>query len=747
LVFLREADHADAVDQAFPVSPGDFLDWRDRNRVFSEIGAIQTVGFNLAGEGSPERISGAAVSASVFPMLGVTPALGRGFTSEDDREGAPRVALLSHGLWQRQFGADPTVLGRSVTLNGDLYSVVGIAPPIRFPTGEAELWVPLERYQSSADMRWRGSHFLGVIARLKPGVNLDQARREMNQLQGSLKADHPETSMGTGIVLESLQANLVRPVRPALLLLLAAVGLLLLLACANVANLMLVRASARQREFSIRAAIGAGGGRIVRQLLTESLLLSLAGAALGLLLQQWFAAGLLALSPPELPRLATVRLDRWVLGFTLLIAIATAVLFGLAPAWRASRLDLQTALRRNAATTTGAEGRRLRGSLVGVEIALALVLLFGAGLLIRSFVQLRSADLGCRPAHLVTARIGLPQGKYPGDAETARFFDRLLLQAKSLPGAEAAGLASHLPATGTDFDNSFTIEGKAPLPPGEFQYALIRWIDPGFFPVMGIAMARGRGFDQRDRADGAPVAIVNQAMARRFWPGEDPIGKRFTIAMGPRPVPREIIGVVSDVRAAVNESPAPTMYVPYAQMPFRSMVLAVRTRTEPGAMIESIRRTVLSLDPQQPIQQARTVDQLLQESVAPWRFAMILLTVFAGVALLLAALGVFGVVSYGVARREREIGLRMALGARPADVIRLVTTGAMKPAVIGVVGGGLAGLSLGRALSSLLYQTSPRDPWTLGAVALVLLGISYLAAVWPARRAARVDPLVALRAE
>jgi putative ABC transport system permease protein len=435
-----------------------------------------------------------------------------------------------------------------------------------------------------------------------------------------------------------------------------------------------------------------------------------------------------------------------VLGFTLLVAIATAVLFGLAPAWRASRLDLQTALRRNAGTTTGAEGRRLRGSLVGVEIALALVLLFGAGLLIRSFIQLRSADLGFHPAHLVTARIGLPEGKYPGDTETARFFDRLLLEAKLLPGAEAVGLTSHLPATGNDFDNSFTIEGRAPLPPGKFQYALMRWIDPGFFPVLGIGMIRGRGFDQRDRVDGAPVAIVNQAMARRFWPGEDPIGKRLTITMGSR-VPREVVGVVSDVRAVVNESPAPTMYVPYAQMPFRSMVLAVRTRTEPGVMIESIRRAVLSLDPQQPIQQTRTLDQLLQESVAPWRFATMLLTTFAGVALLLAALGVFGVVSYGVARREREIGLRMALGARPADVTRLVTVGAMKPAVIGAVGGGLAGLSLGQALSGLLYQTSPRDPWTLGAVALVLLGITYVAAAWPARRAARVDPMVALRAE
>ncbi|HTG84797.1 MAG TPA: ABC transporter permease [Gemmatimonadales bacterium] len=746
LVFLREADHANAVDQAFPVSPGDFLDWRDRNRVFSEIGAIQTGGFNLAGEGSPERVSGAAISASVFPMLGVTPALGRGFTSEDDRAGAPRVAVLSHGLWERRFGGDPSILSRSVTLNGELYSVIGIAPPIRFPTSEAELWVPLERYQSPTDMHWRGSHFLEVIARLKPGVDLEQARREMNQLQGSLKTDHPEVSMGTGIVLESLQANLVRPVRPALLVLLAAVGLLLVIACANVANLMLVRASARQREFSIRAAIGAGGGRIARQLLTESLLLSLTGGALGLLLQQWFVAGLLALSPPELPRLAAVRLDRWVLGFTLLVAIATAVLFGLAPAWRASRLDLQTALRRNAGTTTGAEGRRLRGSLVGVEIALALVLLFGAGLLIRSFIQLRSADLGFHPAHLVTARIGLPEGKYPGDTETARFFDRLLLEAKLLPGAEAVGLTSHLPATGNDFDNSFTIEGRAPLPPGEFQYALMRWIDPGFFPVLGIGMIRGRGFDQRDRVDGAPVAIVNQAMARRFWPGEDPIGKRLTITMGSR-VPREVVGVVSDVRAVVNESPAPTMYVPYAQMPFRSMVLAVRTRTEPGVMIESIRRAVLSLDPQQPIQQTRTLDQLLQESVAPWRFATMLLTTFAGVALLLAALGVFGVVSYGVARREREIGLRMALGARPADVTRLVTVGAMKPAVIGAVGGGLAGLSLGQALSGLLYQTSPRDPWTLGAVALVLLGITYVAAAWPARRAARVDPMVALRAE
>jgi putative ABC transport system permease protein len=746
-----------------PVSASEFRDYRNQTQSFSSIAAFDTADFNLTGSELPERVSSAQVSASLFPLLGIKPQLGRVFTDEENEPGRDDVVLLSHGLWQRRFGGDAGIIGSSLALSDRNYTVIGVMPPsFQFPmslfgikgvtfTQPAELWTPVA---FSADrLKIRSSRSLGVIGRLKPGVTLARAVADVNAVADRMRQQYPESypPQEWGAFAVSLHEQIVGRMRLPLLVLLGAVVMVLLIACANVASLLLARSTMRRKEIVVRAALGASRRRIARQLLTESLLLALCGGGLGLLIAYWGTDQLATLSAQTLPRMKEVGLDGRVLGFTLAISILTGLVFGLLPVIEASKLDLNEVLNEGSRRTTGSSGqRRLRSLIVTAEFALALVMLIGAGLLSRSFWRLQNVSPGFEPENVLTFQISLPWASYPGSRQAAAFFQEASARVAQLPGIKAVGAASILPLSGSSSDEGFVIEGRPLRDLNDVGDEEFRVVTPDYFRAMGIPLLKGRFFNDADNAGASAVTIINKAFADRHFRGEEPVGKRLT-----RDDPREskvnwitIVGVVGDVRHnGLNVVAKPEFYAPHQQESRFSMILAARVTPDSAGMTAAIRREILELDPQLPLYNVRPMERVISESVAPQRLATVLFSGFAALALLLAAIGIYGVMSYAVAQRTHELGIRIALGARTGDVIKLVLTQGMKPALLGVVIGLAGSFWLTPLLDNLLFDVSATDPLTFTVISLLLMVIGLVACWVPARRAAKVDPMVALRAE
>jgi putative ABC transport system permease protein len=749
LVSISESNFPNDIATRNAAAPGNFLDWRDQNRVFTQVIAVELPGFSLIAIDHPERVLGAAISARALGMLGLQPQFGREIAPEDDRPDATAVVMLSDSLWRRRFNASRDIVGKTIRLGTRPYAVIGILPTgLQFPEADVDVWVPLEHEITSENMRWRNSHYLNVCARLKPGITFTQGREDMNRIAASLKNTYPDTNSGAGAVVLPLQEDLVSRIRPALLTLLVSVGFVLLISCANVANLLLVRAIRRQKELSIRVALGAGTPRLVRQLLSESVLLSSAGGACGLLIAGWVRHALLALRPADLLLNNPIHTDLLVLLFTLAVSVLTGILSGLSPALRASRADVNLTLQSTSrGVTSGISAHRLGSVLVAGEIAISLVLLIGAGLLIKSFLNLQNNDLGFRTDHTLTVRLSIPSDRYNEDSQVASFCDRVLDKVRYLSGVESAGMVSFLPLTGQNSDSSFDIVGRPHSPPSQPEHALVRFVDPQYFHVLGIAVVRGRAINDRDRAGKPRAVVISESMARRYWPSGNPLGEHLVVDMGMDQSPWEIVGIVHDVRPDINAEPKPMIYFPYAQMPYRFMVLAARTQADPKAMVETIRTAASSIDPEQPLYQVRTLEELTAQTLLPWRFSMTLMGAFAGLALLLACAGVYGVISYAVGQQTHEIGIRMALGAQPRDVLWLIVGRGMGISFAGIAVG-LAGASyLTRFLASQLYGVSPTDVITFSAIAFLLAAVAFAASYIPARRATKVDPVIALRYE
>jgi putative ABC transport system permease protein len=727
-----------------------YIDWRDQSTVFEGMTATADRSFNLTGAGEPERFDGKRVSTNFFSLLGVEPQLGRGFVPEEDVPGADHVVVLSHGLWQRRFGSDRGMVGKSITLNGEGYTVVGIMPPgFQFMSQDVGMWVPIAFTQQQAASR--GSHYLKVVARLKPGVTVEHAQAEMSTIAARLQQQYPEQNTDLGATVVSLHEEVVGNIRPALLVLLGAVGFVLLVACANVANLLLARAAVRQKEIALRTALGASRLRLVRQFLTESVLLAALGGLVGLLLSVWGVSLLKSFIPENISQVKAIAVDARVLGFTLLVTLLTGLVFGLAPALQASRFNLNETLKeggRDAAAARG--GNRIRGLLVVAEVAVSLVLLVGAGLLINSFMRLRSVDPGFRTDNLLTMSVVLPPQKYPDQARRAAFYTDMISRVEALPGVRSAGVTNWIPLVMQGDSNGYTIEGQ-PAPTGKPHIIVTRIVSPHYFGTMGIQLIEGRVFEEgKDRVDSPCVAVVGEAVARKYWSGQSPLGKRLS----PGTVESEadwcqVVGVVKDVRQMeLAAESKPQLYFTYDQATFFApRYLVVKTDGDPLALAGAVRKTVWDVDRDQPVSNVRTMEDVLAESLARQRFSTLLLGVFAGVALLLAAVGIYGVMSYSMAQRTREIGIRMALGAQKRDVLKLAVGQGVKLVAIGVGIGLVGALALTRVMTSLLYGVSATDPVTLVTISLVLVAVALLASYIPARRASKVDPLIALRYE
>jgi putative ABC transport system permease protein len=733
----------------FSVAPGNFLDWQKQNTVFERLIAVRSAAFNLIGTGEPERLRGMSVTDGFYAMLGAQPQMGRVFLPEEDQPGHNNVVILSYGLWQRRFGADPNILNQAITLDGQSYTVIGVMPSTFYFIDRAvELWTPMAFTAQQAQNH--GGHFLSAIGQLKPGVTLDQARTEMSTIAGRLAAQYPEVNTGWNVKIMPLLEFTVRSIKPALMVLLVAVAFVLLIACANVANLLLARAASRQKEIAIRTAMGASRGRIVRQLLTESVLLSLVGGAVGLLLAKWGMDALLSLAPQNLPRMSNVSLDGRVLAFTALVTLLTGVFFGLIPALQASKPNLSETMKdAGRGSTEGGRRQLIRSTLVVLEVASALVLLVGAGLMIKSFWQLQKVDPGFNPDKALTAMVALPRRKYPEEPQQIAFFQQLMEKVKTLPGVQEVGASNVVPLGDNDFVLAFEIDGRPPLPPGAGQSTNFYSISADYFKAMGIPLLQGRVFTERDTKDSPKVAVINETMAKKMFPDEDPLGKRITFGRrDDKPEWFEIVGIVGDVKHyGLDQTTTMQTYEPYTQQTFTSMMLVVRTAGEPTSLTAAIRNEVLSLDKEQPISNIRTLDQFVSTSIAQQQFSMLLLGVFAAVAMVLAAVGIYGVLSYAVTQRTHEIGIRMALGAGQGDVLRLVVGHGMLLTLIGVGAGLAAAFGLTRLMSALLFGVSATDPLTFTLIALLLITVALLACTVPARRAMKVDPMVALRYE
>ncbi len=727
-----------------------FSDWKDQNRLFDSMAAMINWGPTLTGINEPEQLNGGSVSYDMFSLLGTEPVVGRNFLPEDDQPGSSPVVILSHSLWQNRFGADPSILGKPLTLSGESYTVIGVLPAgFKFPIldfAKAEIWRPLR--PTFPDRCGRGCYVLRVIARMKPDTTLEGAASEMNGLAARLAAQYPESGMGEAITLVPLQEQIVGNLKPALLILLASVGLVLLIACANVANLLLARATARGKEIAIRSALGARRSRLVRQLLTESLLLAIVGGALGLLLAFWMVDLLVAFAPAGTPRVNEIRMDSTVLGFTVAMTLLTGFIFGLAPALQTTKPDLNSTLKEGKGASSGASGGRIRSLLVVAEVALALILLVGAGLLIKSFIKLRSVDPGFNPENVLTVNVALPATRYPERQQAAVFYAELLEKVKALPGVESAGAASSLPLIGNDTDANFIVEGR-PLPqPGNEPAAWYSVVTPDYLRAIGMRLVRGRFFTERDNASSPVAVIISQSMANRFWPDEDPVGKRLGTGDPEKPTWREIVGVVEDVKQfGLDVDARPTMYFSHGQVPSKAMTLTVRASSNPLNLASAVRSQVQSLDPNLAVSDVQTMEELLSTSIAAPRFTMFLLAVFSSLAMILAAVGIYGVISYAVTQRTHEIGIRVALGARSGDVLRLVVGQAVLLTVIGVGAGLVGAFALTRLMESLLFGVSATDPSIFILISVILIGVALGASFIPARRATKVDPMVALRYE
>ncbi len=746
LVYVEGLDFRDNT-KGGSISPPDFLDYREQTHTFERFAAFQPLSFTLTGEAEPERVTSARVSAGFFETLGVQPvAGGRTFLAEEEEAGRNGVVVVSHGLWQSRFGGDPKLVGKTLALNGQNATIIGIMPPdFQFPR-EAKLWTPIAF--KTPQMSQRRSHFLQAVGRLKNGVTLAQAQAEVNNIAHGLEKQYPESNTNFGLGLTLLPERLVGQLRLTLFVLLGAVGLVLLIACANVANLSLARGVSRHREIAIRSALGASRVRVVRQLLTESVLLALVGGGLGLLLAVWGVDLLVAFSPENLPRIKEVAIDWRVLAFTLFVSLLTGIIFGLFPALSTSKPNLTETLKEGSRGTMGAKGQRLRALLVVSEVALSLILLVGAGLLIKSFLRLTHVDPGFAPTNVLTMQLSLTRMKYPEPQQTAAFFQELISRIEALPGVEAAGTVTELPLSGQDNDTFFTIEGKPPVAFGSLENdANIRIISPDYFRAIGIPLLKGRSFTERDSEKAPNTIIVSDSFARRFLPNEDPIGKRLTIDFG-KPWTGEIAGVVGSIRhSSLAQEPFGEMYVNHAQTPAPMTNLVVRAAGDPTKLTAAIRNEVQSLDKDLPIYNVKTMEQRISESAAQPRFRTLLLGLFACVALLLASVGIYGVISYSVTQRTHEIGIRLALGAQARDVLRLVVRQGMVLALIGIVIGLIGAFAVTRVMASLLYGVSATDPVTFVGVSVLLAGVALVACLVPARRATKVDPMIALRHE
>jgi len=763
LVFLSETSKTmDEISVSYP----NFSDWRTQNNVFEKIGVYNRNSYNLIGGGEPERILTAQTSADLFSALRVQPAIGRLFTNEEDRPGGQPVVVLSYGLWQRRFGGQWSILNQQLTFNNKSYTVIGVMPQsFQYPS-RVEMWVPVGQLSGTADWQQRGNHpGLYGIARLKPGVTIAQAKADMDNIAANLEKQYPNSNAGNGVKVQQMLEVFVSDVRPTLWVLFAAVAFVLLIACANIANLLLARASARQKEMAIRSAMGAGRWRIARQLLTESVFLSLVGGALGLLVARWGIQLILYISPNAIPRSREIGLDWRVLAFTIGVAFLTGILFGLVPALQAGIVDVHETLKETARSASGRHW--LRSSLVVVEVATTLVLLIGAGLMIRSFSRLQQVNPGFSYEHLSSFTVSLPQKKYPNEEQRDQFFTQLLQNVRQLPGVESSAAASGLPLGNNGWQTSFIVDGK-PIPPrGQTPLMEACLVTPDYFRTMNIPLQRGRYFDDHDNRAwlagrdlsklnegekgiaGVNVIVIDEEFARRYWPGEEAVGKRIRLGIDDDAPTLTVVGVVGRVKmeGLSQDSKRVQGYFAFAQMPFSGMTVITKASTDPNQLIAAMRQQVRAVDPDQPIYNIRTMNEIRSDSVAPERLNLTLLSIFAGIALVLAIVGIYGVMSYTVTQRTHEIGIRMAIGAQPRDVFKMVIGQGMILALVGVAVGLFGAFALTRLMATMLFGVEPTDPATFASIAVLLTGVAFVACYIPGRRATKVDPVVSLRYE
>jgi putative ABC transport system permease protein len=754
LLVLWEMNPAQNLEKMY-VAPGNFLEWRNESRTLEALAAFHDVHINLTGGPNghidPEELLAERVSWSLFPLLGVQPVVGRAFRAEEDQPGRTDYALLSHALWQRRFGGDLSIAGKAIRLRDRSYTVVGVLPAgFSVLDPAVDVWIPLGL--DTHDAHTAGMRFLTVIARLNRGVEIDRAQTEMDVIGNRLEQANPALDRGWRPSLFPLREELVGHVQQALLVLMAAVGFLLLMACVNVANLLLARGATRRKEIAIRTALGAGRSRIVVQLLSESVLLALAGGALGLALARGVVALVARLGPASIPRLAEARIDARLFLFALGVSVATGILFGMAPAMQSSGANLNAVLTEGGrGGTVGRSGRMVRNALVVAEVALAVVVLIGAGLLMRSFARLRSADPGFRPSGLLTLRVPLAGGRNAAPDRRIAFFQQVADRVATLPGVGAVGAVNGLPLTGLGQGSNFAVDGRPAPAPAQRPLGLLRSVTPAYFRTMGIPLVAGRVFADSDTSQAPPVIVVNQTLARRFWPNGNPLGGRLVVDQNNGRV-AEIVGVVGDVKPERIESQDwPTIYNPYAQVPVTTMTMVVRTAGPKGApplsLASAVEREVHQLDPDQPVADVRSMEEVSDRAIAGARFNTVLLGVFAQIAFLLAAVGIYGVISCDVSERTHEIGIRVALGAQPGDVLKLVLGQGARLAGYGIAAGLAAAFALTRLMATMLYGVKATDAYTFVATP-VLLGVVALAASYlPSRRALRLDPVTALRHE
>lgn len=732
------------------VAPGNYADWRDRNQVFEQMAAFSQRAFNLTEGAEPERVSGARVTPGFFSVLGVRAAKGRTFTEEEGQLGQEQVAVIKQSLWERRFASDPNIIGRQIMVDGKSYTVVGVlAPDFNFPLNGSEIWTSLAF--EPKDLTDRGSHYLQILALLKPGISKAQAQAEIDTISRQAQQQYPETNAGRTGLVEGLDETYTRGSRIYLIVLMGAVVFVLLIACANVANLLLVRATSRQKEIAVRMALGGSRWRLIRQLLTESILLSAIGGALGLLFSVWGIEFIRGGMPPGftqfIPGWDKLQMDTSVLLFTLVITILTGAVFGLAPALQATRLNLNEALKESGkGTSSGASRNRLRSILVVSEIALSLVLLVGAGLMIRSFVHLISANLGVNPENVLTMELSISRLKYPDEQHRVNVYEQLMGRIQNLPGVQKAGAINYVPMGRSNTSSNFRVADQPAPPKGKEPFADFQVITTQYFDAIGTPLLQGRAFSDQDKKETPRVLIINERLAKRYFPAGDALGKRLIFNDENGPV--EVVGIAADVKNEdLEDEPNLTVYVPFNQQPWWSMALVVRTNAEPTQITSAIRNEVRAIDQELPVHNVRTMQQVIDESVSPKRLATYLLGFFACAALILAAIGIYAVMAYSVTSRTHEIGIRMALGAQPRDILRLVVGHGLFLTLIGVSLGLLGAFGMTRVMTEMLSGVSATDPLTFIALPLLLSTIALLACLIPARKATKVDPMIALRYE
>ena len=737
-----------------PASAGEYVDYRDRSHAFEQVAAYDTVGFNLTGGGEPERVEGAVVTTTFFSLLGASAQAGRTFVAGEDQPGRDDVVVLSHSLWTRRFSANPAIVGQTIPVDGRPTQVVGVMPAaFQFPDRSIEIWKPFLLDAEALSDNNRGSHGYTALARLKAGISRQQAQADLNAVTAAFKADHPGNYRnGFGATLRPLQEEIVGDTGRPLMVLLGAVAVVLLIACANVANLLLARAASRRKEIALRTALGASRGRLVRQLITESVLVSAIGGLIGLGLAAWCVDLLIASAPDSIPRIQEVGVDARVVGFTALVSLATGLLFGLVPALRASRAPLNDALKEGGRAGGGAVHGFAGRALVVSEVALSLVLLIAAGLLIHSFTRLQDVAPGFDSSRLLTFRLSLPESRYTTFQKGQSFFDEFFTGLRRRPGVRGVAAINALPFSGFGGSRSFHIEGREEKRPEDQTEEQLRIVTDGYFAAMGIPIVTGREFTERDALNQPRVAVVNDAMAKKHWPHESPIGKRVSFSTN-EPHWYEIVGVAGNIKhRALEAADRPELYVPYRQPLFagwtvRPMYVVARTSADPASIVAIARHEIARVDPDQPISDVRTMDERIGRSLSSRRFSMVLLALFAGLALTLAAVGIYGIVAYSVTERTHEIGVRVALGAQRRDVMAMVVGQGMTMTIVGTAIGVAASAALARLMSSLLFGVSAVDPVTFVAIPLLLIAVALAACYVPARRAMRVDPLETLRSE